>query len=86
MLASTCSFDRMMQVATYMPELAKATSFFQVEFGMDELIACWDGFVHTSDHHEQRFSSKIAICKEFTDALSDYAEFIQEPASHQVGT
>jgi hypothetical protein len=76
----------MMQVATYMPELAKATSFFQVEFGMDELIACWDGFVHTSDHHEQRFSSKIAICKEFTDALSDYAEFIQEPASHQVGT
>jgi len=65
-----------MKVATYMPELAKATSFFQVEFGMDELHACWDGFVHTSDHYEQQFSSKIAICKEFTNALTDYREYL----------
>ena len=76
MLSSTCSFNQMMRVAAYMPELAKATSFFQVEFGMDELHACWDGFVHTSDHYEQQFSSKTAICKEFTNALTDYREYL----------
>jgi len=76
MLASTCSFDQMMRVATYMPELAKVTNFFQVEFGMDELMACWVGFVHTSDHYEQQFPSNIAICKKFTNDLWDYQVFL----------
>jgi hypothetical protein len=85
MLASTCSFDQMMRVATYMPELAKVTSFFQVEFGKDELMACWDGFVHTSDHYEQQFSSNTAICKQFTNDLNDYAEYL-EPLFIKVGS
>jgi hypothetical protein len=85
MLASTCSFDQMMRVATYMPELAKVTSFFQVEFGTDELMACWDGFVHTSDHYGQQFPSNTEICKQFTNDLNDYAEYL-EPFSNEVGS
>jgi len=85
MLASTCSFDQMMRVATYMPELAKVTSFFQVEFGTDELMACWDGFVHTSDHYGQQFPSNTEICKQFTNDLNDYAEYLK-PLFNEVGS
>ena len=59
-----------------MPELAKVTSFFQIEFGKDELMACWDGFVHTSDHYGQQFPSNIAICKQFTNDLWDFQVFL----------
>ena len=66
----------MKEMSTKMSDLGIILSFFQVEFGMDELHACWDGFVHTSDHYEQQFSSKTAICKEFTNALKDYREYL----------
>jgi len=76
MIAPQCSFEEMKEMSTKMSDLGIILSFFQVEFGMDELHACWDGFVHTSDHYEQQFSSKTAICKEFTNALKDYREYL----------
>ena len=55
MKASDCTFDKMLVVAAANPMLAEAASYIQVEYGLAELQACWDGFVDTSDHYGQEF-------------------------------
>lgn len=64
------------------PTLASSCSYMQVEFGIKELEACWQGFVDTSDYADLTFKSRKQICDEFSDALSDYIEFIGEPSPH----
>jgi hypothetical protein len=83
--ASQCSFEQMMIAAAGSFTLAEATSFIQVEYGLNELKACWDGFVHTSDAYGQTFKSRKQICAEFTDALSEYIEFLGESIHLEVG-
>jgi hypothetical protein len=85
MKASECSFTKMLETACYIPDLAMATSFLQVEYGLPDLEACWDGFVHTSDNYNQNFSTKTQICLEFTSALQEYLKFIQEKESGSIG-
>jgi len=80
MLASECSFDGMMIFAIANRSLAEATSFIQVEFGMVELQTCWAGFVDSSDSYGQVFSTKEEIYAEFAFALSEYIEYLNEPA------
>lgn len=65
--------------------LAEATSFIQVEYGISELHACWDGFVHTSDNYDQEFKSRKQICAEFANALADYIEYLGEPSPQSLG-
>ena len=86
MNASQCSFDQMMIAAAGSFPLAEATSYIQVEYGLDELKACWDGFVHTSDAYGQTFTTRKQICAEFTHALSEYIEYLGESLSHKVGS
>lgn len=86
MKASNCSFNDMLAAAAKDFSLATATSYLQVEYGLDELEACWDGFVHTSDHHGLEFRSRKNICSEFSNALNEYIEYLGESFSLQVGS
>ena len=85
MIASDVSFDSMMRFAAGNFNLAEATSFIQVEFGKSELLACWDGFVDTSNNAGLVFKDRKTICNEFTAALSDYILYLDESAPIQLG-
>jgi hypothetical protein len=85
MKASECSFEKMIKTSCYIPDLAMATSFTQVEFGIAELHACWDGFVDTSDDQDKHFTTGTQICLNFTSALQDYLKFNQEKESRGIG-
>jgi hypothetical protein len=86
MLASEITFEQMRRAARNMSELGVSASYMQVEYGLTELEACWDGFVHTSDHYKQHFKSKKAIYIEFASALNEYLEYLGEPVSLEVGS
>jgi hypothetical protein len=85
MLASQVTFDQMRKVAANNPTLGVAASYLQIEYGLKELEACWDGFVHTSDEYDQEFSSRKQICQEFSNALNDYLEYLGEPVPLALG-
>jgi capsule polysaccharide export protein KpsC/LpsZ len=80
-----CSFKQMMTIAAGNKKLAEATSFVQVEYGIDELRACWDGFVDTSTHYGVEFKTRKHLCEEFANALLEYAEYLQ-PGTHEMGS
>jgi hypothetical protein len=86
MLASEVTFDKMRIVARNNPELALPASYMQVEYGLEELEACWDGFVHTSDNYGQEFYSRKQICLEFANALNEYIEFLGESIPLSLGS
>ena len=85
MIASNITFESMMRFAAGNFTLAEATSFLQVEYGMDDLRACWDGFVDTSDYAGLEFKDRKTICNEFTAALSDYIIYLDESAPLTLG-
>lgn len=82
---SQCSFEQMMTVAAGNKKLAEATSFIQVEYGLDDLRASWDGFVDTSKHFGIEFKTRKHLCEEFAIALVEYAKYLQ-PTSHEMGS
>jgi hypothetical protein len=57
----------------------------QVEYGLKELEACWDGFVQTSDNFGQEFNSRKQVCLEFANALNEYLEYLGESISVPMG-
>ena len=85
MLASDVSFEQMRRAARNNPELGVPASYLQVEYGLAELEACWDGFVHTSDHYTQHFKTRKAIYLEFANALSEYLEYLGEQIPVSLG-
>lgn len=85
MNASECTFEHMMRVASGMFDLAEATSYIQVEYGLNELKACWDGFVHTSEAYGVTFKNRKQICVQFAVALSEYIEFLNESTPLEMG-
>ena len=85
MKASDITFESMMRFAANNFLLAQATSYFQVEFGIAELRACWDGFVDTSNNAELNFKDRVVLCNEFTAALSDYIIYLDEEAPLSLG-
>ena len=85
MLASDVSFEQMRRGARNISELGVPASYLQVEYGLSELEACWDGFVHTSDHYDQRFKTRKAIYLEFANALSEYLEYLGEQIPVSLG-
>ena len=80
-----CSFKQMMTIAAGNEKLAKASSFVQVEYGLKELQACWDGFVDTSEHYKVEFNTRKHLCDEFANALLEYVEYLQ-PSAHEMGS
>ena len=80
-----CSFNQMMAIASGNPDLAKATSFIQVEYGLNELRASWDGFVDTSKHYSIEFKTRKHLCSEFANALIEHIEHLQ-PQSYEMGS
>ena len=85
MLASSVTFEQMRRAARNNSELGVPASYLQVEYGLLELEACWDGFVHTSDHYDQRFKTRKEIYQEFANALSEYLEYLGESIPLKVG-
>lgn len=79
MNASQVSFDRMMIYRKVDRLLSDATSFMQVEYGISEVLACWDGFVDTSDDAGLTFKDLSDVCSHFAAALTDYIEYLSEP-------
>jgi hypothetical protein len=67
----------MMRFASGNFTLAEATSFLQVEYGVDDLRACWDGFVDTSDYAGLVFRNKKDVCEHFAEALHDYIMYLE---------
>ena len=86
MLASVTTFEQMRKGARNLPELGVPCSYLQVEYGLSELQACWDGFVHSSDRYSQTFKTKKAIYLEFAHALSEYLEYLGETVSIPLGS
>jgi hypothetical protein len=85
MKASEVTFEQMRRAARNNPDLGVPASYLQVEYGLAELEACWDGFVHTSDHYEQHFKTRKAIYEEFASAISDYLEYLGEQIPVSLG-
>lgn len=86
MIASEVSFEQMRKAARNLSELGVPASYLQVEYGLSELEACWDGFVHTSDAYDQTYKSRKAIYLEFANALSEYLEYLGESIPVEVGS
>jgi hypothetical protein len=85
MIASDVTFEQMRRSARNLPELAIPASYMQVEYGLSELEACWDGFVHTSDHHGLEFKTRKQVCTEFSNALNEYLECTGESIPVEMG-
>ena len=85
MLASSVTFEQMRRAARNNSELGVPASYLQVEYGLAELEACWDGFVHTSDHYDQHFKTRKAIYQEFANALSEYLQYLGEQIPVSLG-
>ena len=86
MIASEVTFDQMRRASRNLSELGVPASYMQVEYGLAELEACWDGFVHTSDAYGQSFKTRKAIYQEFADALSEYLEYLGESVPVKMGS
>jgi len=78
MKATDITFEQMLRGARNNPELGVPASYMQVEYGMSELQACWDGFADTSDSYDQTFKSRKEIYMEFASALNEYLDFLGE--------
>jgi len=79
------TFDQMRKYATGSWEMSKALSFIQVEMGLEDLEACWDAFLDTSADYGEVFTDENDLYAKFTDALNDYAEYL-EPFFNEVGS
>jgi len=86
MKATDITFEQMRIGARNNPELGVPASYIQIEYGLSELEACWDGFAHTSDNYGVIFKSKKEIYLEFANALSEYIENLGESIPLQVGS
>ena len=85
MRATDVTFDQMRIGARNNPELGVLTSYLQVEYGIKELEACWDGFADTNDNYGVTFKSKKEIYFEFADALNEYLEYLGESSCLALG-
>ena len=86
MIASDVTFEQMRRASRNLPELGVPASYMQVEYGLAELEACWDGFVHTSDAYDQSFKTRKEIHQEFANALNEYLEYLGESVPVSLGS
>jgi hypothetical protein len=62
------------RLAAGIVDLNLAVSFIQVEWGLEDLQACWDGFRDTADHYNQEFDDERDCALQFGFALDEFAE------------
>lgn len=86
MYASDVTFAQMRRSARNLSSLGIPCSYMQVEYGLDELEACWDGFVHTSDYANLIFKTRKQVCVSFANILSEYLEYLGESIFVEVGS
>lgn len=86
MKATDITFEQMRIGARNNSELGVPASYIQVEYGMSDLEACWDGFAHTSDNYGVTFKSKKEIYLEFASALNEYIEHLGESIPVSLGS
>lgn len=85
MKATDITFHQVQIGARNNPKLGVPASYIQVEYGIRELEACWDGFAHTSDNYGLSFPSRKEVYLEFADALSEYIEHLGESIPVSLG-
>ncbi len=85
MYASDVTFEQMRRASRNLPELGVPASYLQVEYGLADLEACWDGFVHTSDAYHQSFKTRKEIHQEFANAINEYLEYLGESIPVEMG-
>jgi hypothetical protein len=84
MKASDITLHDIRRIASNIVDLNLAISFIQVEWGLSDLEACWDGFSDSANHFNQTFNDERDCALQFGLALNDYAEY-SEFAAEQVG-
>ena len=75
--ASSCSFDDLFVFAKDFPDPARTLSYFQVEYGLEELRACWAGFVDSSDDYYSEFENECEVYHVFVRDLEEYIDTLE---------
>ena len=74
MKATQCSLQTVFKAAEKDEDIALVLSFIQVEFGLAELQANWDGFVDSSEHYEITYKSRKDVANQFAGSIVDFYE------------
>lgn len=75
MKAGDMTLNDVRRLAAGIEELNLALSFVQVEEGLSELEACWDGFRDATTHFEQEFDDERDCAVQFGLSIADFYEF-----------
>ena len=62
------------QLAAGLRDLSLTLSFVQVEEGLSELEACWDGFRDAANHFNQEFDDERDCAVQFGLSVADFYE------------
>lgn len=74
MRASDCTFEELRLDSASCPDLGKTLSFIQVEYGLKDLKALWQGFMDFSDDSGTEYESKKELYQSFREQLEDHVE------------
>jgi hypothetical protein len=77
MIASDVDFDFIKRHSLVNRELGEVFSFIQVEYGIKDLEACWEGFSDTSDNAGLEFDGVYDLGEKLYHALLEYVNFIR---------
>jgi hypothetical protein len=75
MKAGDMTLGEVRRLAAGIEELNLTLSFIQVEEGLLELEACWDGFRDAANHFGQEFDDKRDCAVQFGLSVADFYEF-----------
>lgn len=76
--ASSCSLESLLKFAEESYELSQILSYVQVEYGLDELRSCWEGFIVSSDDYYVEFETESEVYCIFGRDLGEYVEFVEK--------
>ena len=74
MKAGDMTLNDVRRLAAGSRELSLTLSFIQVEEGLSELEACWDGFRDASNHFDQEFDDERDCAVQFGLSVADFYE------------
>lgn len=72
MKASEFPWDKLLTYSVISPEVGMTFSFVQVEYGLDELKAHWEGFRDAADYHNLQFDDRNHIITHFAHELHQW--------------
>lgn len=73
------TFEELLKFAAREPALAEVLSFVQVEYGMDELVSHWHGFLDTASASGNKWADVSECINDFALNLmivTDYGESV----------